>query len=139
VTTRCGWDALPAPPHARFVNLHACGDIGDGLVTCVETVSTPVKRKRFGRAPEAERIVMAVTANYLVWASGSGDQQAIAAARLRDIEATEYDSSLVEDTGLDVVGLRLGATERESWFLPLDQGADGQGFREDLRRVTDGA
>jgi hypothetical protein len=124
---------------ARFVNLHGCGDIGDGIVACVETVSTPTTGKRFGRGPEAERMMIAVTANYLVWASGSGDQQAIAAARLGDITAKEYQSTVLEDTGLDVVGFRLGATERESWFLPLDRGAGGQNFRTQLQRAIESA
>jgi hypothetical protein len=39
-----------------------------------------------------------------------------------------YSSSLLEDTGLDVTGAAVGATERSTYFLPLDDGPAGRAF-----------
>ena len=107
----------------------------DGVLTCVETLSEPAQHRRFGRTASNQRTVIAVTSRYLVWASADETEGAVAAARLSEIETREYRSTLIEDTGLDVVGFRLGATERESWFLPIDEGADGRDFRSQLQRA----
>ena len=75
---------------------------------------------------------MAVTAGYLVWASGSASELALSAARLGEIEAHEFHSPLIEDSGLEVTGFRLGGGDRESWFLPLDDGSVATEFRQVL-------
>ena len=134
-TAGCGWDAFPADVLARYTELHGCEDLVDGVRTCVETLSEPAKHRRFGRTASNQRTVIAVTSRYLVWASADETEGAVAAARLSEIETREYRSTLIEDTGLDVVGFRLGATERESWFLPIDEGADGRDFRSQLQRA----
>jgi hypothetical protein len=82
---------------------------------------------------------MAATARYLVWAEGDGAADAVAAAQLTQIEMHEYRPTVIEDTGLEVVGFRLGASERGSWFLPLDDGPDGLYFRAELERAIAGA
>lgn len=124
---------MSAGPLMRYIELHGCEDLAEGLQACVETVSTSVKRRRFTRAPEVTRIKIAVTNRYLVWVADNGDDQVISAARLRGLEAREYRSELIQDSGLDVLGFRLGGSERESWFLPLDQGDDGQDLRDRLQ------
>lgn len=70
------------------------------------------------------------------WATEAGKDRAVAAARLGDIEAREYTSDLIEDSGLEVFGFRLGGSERESWFLPLDGGAAAQDFRDQLQSAV---
>jgi hypothetical protein len=69
-----------------------------------------------------------------MWATENGTDRAVAAARSSDIEARECSSDLIEGSGLDVVGFRLGGSERETWFLPLDGGAAAQDFRDRLQR-----
>jgi hypothetical protein len=138
-TARCGWDALPARALASYAELHGIADLEDGLLACVQTSSEPSKRRRFGKVAAGKCTVMAATARYLVWASGDGTADAVAAARLTQIEAHEYHPTVIEDTGLEVVGFRLGASERESWFLPLDDGPDGLYFRVELERAIAGA
>jgi hypothetical protein len=132
-TARSGWDAFPGAAVARYMELHRCEDLGDGVLACVVTVSEPAKRRRLGRGAASQRTVIAVTPRYLVWATAD---DAVAAARLTEIEAREYRPTLIEDTGLEIVGFRLGASERESWFLPLDEGADGREFRARLQQAT---
>jgi hypothetical protein len=139
VTARCGWDAIPAEAVARYVQLHGCEDLNDGVIACVETVSEPCTRRRFGRTPSNQRTVISVTARYLVWASVGEPAKTVAAARLSAIEARDYRLTLIEDTGLEIVGFRLGASERESWFLPVDDGGDGRAFRSQLQHSIDAA
>jgi hypothetical protein len=131
-TTRCGWDALPSGALASYAERHGIADLADGVVVCVQTLSEPVKRRRFGKGAASKCTVIAATARYLVWASGDSAADAVAAARLSQIETHEYRPTVIDDTGLEVVGFRLGASERESWFLPLDDSRDGQYFRAQL-------
>lgn len=134
-TSGCRWEALPDEPLSRYAELHRIDDLAMNLLACVETRSMPLRRRLWPRS-RASRTVIALTTEYLVWVSEAGGEQVVSAARLSDIEVREYRSTLIEDSGIEVVGFRVGSTERESWFLPLDQGADAQDFRDKLQRAV---
>jgi hypothetical protein len=126
---------MPAEQLARYRELHDCEHLGEDVLACVETVSTSSRRRGFGKRSRTTRIVAAVTPTHLVWATGSGEDAAVAAARLSGLETREYRSTLIEDSGVELVGFQLGAAERGSWFLPLDEGPDAAEFREQLQRA----
>jgi hypothetical protein len=135
-TKSCAWEAIPAAALADYCEQYGCENLSADLRACVETVSTPLRRRRLPGGPHVSRIVIAVTSNYLVSAALTDGGQPVIAARLRDVEVRDYastpESKLLEDSGLSVLGVRLGGTLRESWFLPLDEGADANALREQL-------
>ena len=68
----------------------------------------------------------------LTVAGGASGKPVVSIYRLRELEVKRYASDLIEDTGLDVTGTPLGATERSSAFVPLDD-AEGTRFEAELR------
>ena len=135
-TRSCRWDVIPAAALADYCEAYGCGDLAEGLRVCVETVSTPVGRRRLMGGQHISRTVIAVTEHYLVSAAITDSGQPVFAARLCDIEvpdaASTQESSPTEDSGVAVSGFRLGGTERETWFLPLDESDDADRLREQL-------
>jgi hypothetical protein len=92
-TRRCRWEELPAPLLDQCAERHGREDLAADRLACVETVSTPVKKRPFGAA-KTGRTVAGVTRSYLIWSGGSGADQFVAAARLAEIEVRDYRSEL---------------------------------------------
>lgn len=105
--------------HAARVGLE--GPPLDTARAAAVTDSTPRKRGLLRRnRPHSTWIV--VTDDHLAVVSDASGAPVASLYRLSELEAKPFDTSLVEDEGLDVVALPLGGTERASTFLPLAPG-----------------
>ena len=107
----------------------------------IRTESNPVRKRRLlmGRL-KPSTVFALVAGDLLVVLTGERDEPpALLLYRLDEIDVAEFQSPLIEDSGIEVTGLTLGATERHTMFVPLDQGADGTRFREELRAAVEAA
>ena len=63
-----------------------------------------------------------MTADHLAVVSDASGAPVASLYRRSELEARPFDTSLVQDEGLDVTALPVGGTERASLFLPLAPG-----------------
>jgi hypothetical protein len=107
----------------------------------VRTESQPVRSGGlFRRSAKPTAVTALIAGELLVVLTGAeGDTPTVLLYRLDEIDVAEFDSPLVEDTGIDLTGMPRGGTERHAFFLPVDEGADGTWFRDELRAATERA
>jgi hypothetical protein len=100
----------------EYAEKHALGNVGADATFSAVTLSE--QKKLFGTRRQATFIV--VTPTLLVWAlSDRGDVTTVAVKR-SEVEITEFQAQLVDDTGLEVFGfVPLGASERGTVFVGL--------------------
>ena len=72
----------------------------------------------------------------LTVATDASGEPVVSFYRLGEIEVKRFDTTLIEDTGLDVTGAPVGAAERSVAFLPLDEGEAGRRFETELREAV---
>ncbi len=121
----------------KYIEKHELGDLEADILICCETTSTKKKKGFFGGNPEVILTGMLVTSKWLVWATGMENESiGVLAAKLRDIQAQDYEKSdfyrLMPDTGLNINGL-LVAEGSGSAFIGLGPEAAGQKFCAVLR------
>lgn len=104
----------------------------------IRTHSKPLRFKGLFRRTVKESTTTALIAGdgLVVLTAIEDEPPAVLLYRLDEIDVAEFDSPLMEDSGLDLTGTPRGATERHSLFVPADHGADGTRFREDLRAAV---
>ena len=158
-TRECAFEELqPALLNAmrRYIEKRELGAVETEILICCKTRS---ERKKPGglaglfapKTPIVQHIGMLVTPALLIWAVAEGQSQpAVLAAWLKDIQARNLKdwvkeisnpklASQVQDTGIEIFGLTLGASERMSAFIGLDEGAAAQKFEAILKEAVDKA
>ena len=81
-----------------------------------------------------------LTPQWLIWATGSENEApGVLSSRLRDIQVQDYEKSdqfkLIQDTGLDISGLRINAVDRGSAFIGLGPEPAAEKFRAMLKEA----
>jgi hypothetical protein len=138
-TTACEVAALPPEVVAairRHAELIGADDPLPAATRACLTTSESLERKRFRKPAPPVRSYMLIAQPLLVVAAAQDGRLAVSFHRLGEIELKEYESTLVEDTGLELLGTAVGATERGMRFLPLDHGPAGAKFRAALRHAA---
>jgi hypothetical protein len=138
-TRECALDGLRpelAAAIRKYAEKHDLGNLEADILICCETTSTKKKRGLFGGKPEVILTGMLVTSKWLIWAAGKENESpGVLAAKLRDIQAQDYEKSdfykLIPDTGLNIDGLRVAAGSGSA-FIGLGPEPAGQKFREVL-------
>ncbi|HEX8249665.1 MAG TPA: hypothetical protein VF599_15920 [Pyrinomonadaceae bacterium] len=122
----------------KYAEKYELGNIEEDVLMCAETVSEKIKQgffsKIFGGADYAHNVSMLVAPERLVWCTlNSRNEAVVSAARLSEIEIADFESNLIEDSGLDVFGFINRSPERVKAFLGLGAEAAAQKFRETLK------
>jgi hypothetical protein len=110
-----------------------------GVTSACVTTSESLERRRFRKPPPPVDTYMLIAEPLLVVVADQGAEPVVSFHRLDEIELKEYDSTLVEDVGVELLGTAVGATERGMRFLPLDHGPAGTEFRASLMRTSRGS
>jgi hypothetical protein len=115
---------------------HELGDIESDAMICCETTSD---RKK-GGGDKVIYTAMLVTPRWLVWATSGDKQKPVAmSARLGEIEARDYETTplykLVQDSGINVLGISTGVAERGEIFIGLGKEPSAQHFRGVLKQA----
>lgn len=114
------------------------GDIESEAIICCETTSERLKKgllsRFFGDPDDFHHTAMLLTPVLLIWGTtGKRRGTSIVSARLADIEVRDYDSSLIEDSGLDIFGFLNQSPERGQAFIGLGEGEAAERFRRALK------
>ena len=129
-TQECSYDDLAPAVQlsiADYAEKRDLGDIGDTTVFCA--VTTSERKKLFGKRRQTTSIV--VTPELLVWTVSEGGDATTVAARRGEIEIRDFESELVDDSGIEVFGfVPLGASERGTAFIGLGPELAAQRLRE---------
>jgi hypothetical protein len=116
------------------------GNVAHSALICCETISTKKKKGFFAAKPEVIMAGVLLTPQWLILATGKENETpGVISARLGDIQVQDYEKSdqykLVEDSGVDVSGLRTGAPDSGSIFIGLGPEPAAQKFRTLLREA----
>ena len=112
------------------------------MLTCVETTNEKKKKGLFGGLlggdPDPVHYTAALlTPNRLIWVrSGAKSGVVVSGARLNEIEVKDFDSSLIQDTGLDVFGFVNQSPERVSAFIGLGTEGRAGRFRDAVKEAV---
>lgn len=122
------------------IDRYELGDIEGSALMCCETTSTKKKKGLFGGKTEVILTGVVITPQWLIWASGKeGEAPGVLSARLDDIRVQDYEESemykMMQDTGLNVLGLRTGASDLGSVFIGLGPEPAAQRFRAMLKEA----
>jgi len=140
-TRECAVEDLQPPLVTAIrghVDRYELGDIEGSALICCETTSTKKRKGFFGGKTEIILTGVVVTPKWLIWASGKEDEvPGVLSARLQDIRVQDYEKTelykMMQDTGLNVLGLRTGTNDLGSVFIGLGPEPAGQKFRAMLR------
>lgn len=117
-----------------FCETKELGDIEQAAIVCIETTNQKKKDGLLGGAAQVQSVGAVLTPTFLVWAiSEAKGGTSVIAAKLREIEAREYKSDRLPDTGLDIFGFINDAPERVSVFIGLGSEPAAQRFSEAVR------
>lgn len=122
----------------EYARKHDLGDVETEALICCETASERLKKgllsRLFGDPDVLHHTAMLLTPGLLIWGTtGERRGTSILSARLADIEVTDYDSSLIKDSGLDIFGLFNQSSERAQAFIGLGDGPAAERFRQALK------
>jgi hypothetical protein len=125
----------------KYVEKHQLGDIEADALMCAETVSEKIRQgffsKVFGGANYARNVSLLITPESLLWCNLDSRGSAIVlAARLSEIEISDFESTLIEDDGLDVFGFINQSPERVRAFIGLGAEASAQKFRQTVKEAA---
>jgi hypothetical protein len=144
-TTREGsFDSLNSNLAAAIRNhieSYALGDVVGSALICCETTSIRSKKSLLGDKVEVTLTDMILTPQWLIWALRKDSHTfGVFSARLREIHVQDYEQSdryrLVQDTGLNLSGLRADAVDLENTFLGLGPEPAAQRFRALLKQAV---
>lgn len=127
----------------KYAEKHEFGDVPAEALMCAETVSEKIKQgffsKIFGGANYARKVSMLVTPERLLWCTvDARDNAIVLSARLSDVEISDFESNLVEDSGLNVFGFINQSPERVQAFIGLGAEPAAQKFRETVKKAAAG-
>jgi hypothetical protein len=122
------------------IEKYELGDIDTSALICCETTSTKQKKGLFGGKAEIILTDVILTSQWLIWATGKENESpSVLSARLRDIQVQDYEKSemykLMQDTGLNISGLRTDAVDLGSAFIGLGSEPAAQKFRTLLKET----
>jgi hypothetical protein len=122
------------------IEKYELGDIDTSALLCCETTSTKQKKGLFGGKAEIILTDVILTSQWLIWATGrENESPSVLSARLRDIQVQDYEKSemykLMQDTGLNISGLRTDAVDLGSTFIGLGSEPAAQKFRNLLKET----
>ena len=122
------------------IEKYELGDINSSALICCETISTKQKMGLFGGKAEVILTDVILTSQWLIWAmSKNNGSPSVLSARLRDIQVQDYEKSemykLMQDTGLNISGLRTDAVDLGSTFIGLGSEPAAQKFRTVLKET----
>jgi hypothetical protein len=122
------------------IEKYELGDIDTSTIICCETTSTKQKKGLFGGKAEIILTGVILTSQWLIWATGKEHESpSVLSARLRDIQVQDYEKSemykLMQDTGLNISGLRTDAVDLGSTFIGLGSEPAAQKFRTLLKET----
>lgn len=122
------------------IEKYKLGDIDTSALICCETTSTKQKKGLFGSKAEIILTDVILTSQWLIWATGKENESpSVLSARLRDIQVQDYEKSemykLMQDTGLNISGLRTDAVDLGSAFIGLGSEPAAQKFRTLLKEA----
>lgn len=107
---------------------------------CCETTSTKQKKGLFSRKTEVVLTGIILTPQWLIWAAGKENEApGVLSTRLHDIRVEDYETSnmykMIQDTGLNIFGLRTGTEGAASTFIGLGPEPVAQRFRDLLKEA----
>jgi hypothetical protein len=122
------------------IEKYELGDIDSSALICCETTSTKQKKGLFGGKAEIVLTDVILTPQWLIWAMRKDNESpSVLSARLRDIQVQDYEKSemykLMQDTGLNISGLRTDAVDLGSTFIGLGSEPAAQRFRTILKET----
>jgi hypothetical protein len=122
------------------IEKYELGNVEASALMCCETTSTKQKKGLLGGKAEVIVVSMILTPQWLIWASGKENESpGVLSARLRDIQVQDYEKSdmykLMQDTGLNVSGLRTDAVDLGSTFIGLGPEPAAQKFRSMVKEA----
>ncbi len=125
----------------RHIETYQLGDIVGTALVGIETAST--KKKKGFLSGKAEVILTGavLTPQWLIWAAGKeGEAPAVMSAKLSNIQIQDYEKSemhkLIEDSGLNIMGLRTDSPTPGSAFIGLGPELAAQKFRRLLKETA---
>jgi hypothetical protein len=143
-TRNCTLETM-TPALAEALRAHAAqyqlGSLDAPGIACWETTSTKTKKGLFGGKPEVVLTGLVLAPPMLLWATGkAGHKPAVLSARLRDVQVQDYEQSsmyrLVQDSGVNLNGLKTDAPEASSAFIGLGPEPAAQQFRQALAEAV---
>jgi hypothetical protein len=140
-TRECTLETIPptlATTLRDHIEKYELGNLSNDALICCETISTREKKGLFKRQIEQTVMIVVLTPQWLIWtAEVDSKPPATLSARLRDIQVQDYEKSemhnLVQDTGLNISGLRTNATAVGTAFIGLGPEPAAQKFRDLLK------
>lgn len=123
------------------VEKYELGDIRSSALLCCETTSVKQKKSGlFGGKTETILSAVVLTPQWLIWAARKENEPpSVLAAKLRDIQVQDYEKSelfsLIQDTGINISGLRSDSVEVGSTFIGLGAQPAAQKFRALLKEA----
>ncbi len=142
-TRECAFGGLAPSLFAAIrghVEKHELGNLEASALMCCETTSTKQKKGLFGSKTEVSMAGILLTPQWLIWATGKQNEApGVLSARLREIQVQDYEKSdqykLIQDSGLDISGLRTGTVDLGSAFIGLGPEPAAQKFRSMLKEA----
>ena len=142
-TRECTFDSLNSTLVAAIrahIEKHELGDIAASALMCCETTSTKQKKGLFGGKAEVILTGILLTPQRLIWAAGrENEAPGVLSARLSDIHVQDYEKSdmfkLIQDTGINISGLRMDAVDPGSAFIGLGPEPAAEKFRAMLKEA----
>lgn len=122
------------------IEKYELGETESSALMCCETTSTKKKKGLFGGKGGVILTGVMLTPRWLIWAAAiNNEQPVVLSARLRDIQVQDYERSrmnkLVQDTGINVSGLRTDAADLGTSFIGFGSEPEAQNFRNLLRET----
>lgn len=122
----------------EYARKRQLGDVESEVLICCETTSERQKKgllnRLFGDPDAVHHTAMLLTPRLLIWGTtGEKRGTSIISARLSDIEVRDYDSSVIEDSGLDVFGFLNQSPERVQAFIGLGREQAAERFGRALK------
>ena len=129
---------------------HHCGQIPEDIMICIQTISqhkeagilTRFKNRLTGlpKPGSIQHSAAIIVPGWLIWAftNWNSDSKATAlSVRLNEAEITDYaHNDLIEDYGLNIIGVSSGSLERSLMFLGLGQSRDAEQFKQFLQQAA---
>jgi len=143
ITRECTLDSM-RPELAAAIRNHiekyGLEGVETSVLMCCETVSTKQKKSLFSRKTEVVLLGAFLTSKWLIWAVGKENEvPGVLSTRLDDIRVEDYEDTqmykMIQDTGVNVLGLRVEEGSAGSAFIGLGPEPASQKFREMLKEA----
>lgn len=139
-TRECRFDDLPPQVVQAFrkhTEKNELENLEADILICCETASERLKQGFFGRllggSNYAQNTTILLTPERIIWCiTDTKGVSSVLSARFSEIEVRDFQSDLIEDSGLDISGFINDSAERGSVFIAL--GAEEAA--EKLRRMA---